>query len=798
MGSHHLQSDYATALKILSEMSTTKPTSLVAVSQKTGVKLAEVIRFCTHLINENVISRAIENGNIYYTLKNNHYENRIREIYGPPPEDPEQKKSAEEKNTMRESSTSQTAIMRRRAQRASQAAEKAREKETPDDNAKKEEEIPHTPERISALDLVAIKRSSSSFQRVVDPNRMAGKFSSTSQSTNSRESSSGSRSSGFNPRQTRTTPAVDRGMSNSSTTHKAVYINKQTPRHQDNYRSSFAMPPSQFDTGNMERSDGIFKNINPDARRQQTSIIPEYALSVSNNDIPKNEIFETLGIPLDKPLIAILSPRPSHELWASCSALVNSGGGYIVLGLRKYVKDDVVTYYIKSVANPEESTKTLIRQFNDRNIISDSPKDVDFISTHEIHKKNILLLNLDPSFFSPAPLYTARDSFGMKTKEGCYLLIKDEVVHCTEEDVKNLWIQRRLGRDLPDWHQTGEILDTPMSRNIKLHLPSPTDDAVRPLSRKVSTYGMPLNSCETHLPPRTHQYPKPQKDKTGRIIDQSTKPYASLQNIQELYNHTAENHAQNLPFGKHIEDPRIQTNALNASSTTQNIQADNTSNIIPNTIQPELPLGYAVDMDNPELPSKRKTPAVATPPHSTVESLLFAEDFSLSPHVKPSSIEEIQQAMQQKLLEKKAPEEQSQIADPATPPTKTARRRSIKKTAAQNSKDCIKPEIIEALKNETHSHAANNAAQSSLPLFANANRSELDEIAKPVLEYTRLPMLRVCEISARLCKQARFTIKELATVLGKKPAVVKDKILPYLRELPNFIEEDNIFYISKS
>lgn len=113
-------------------------------------------------------------------------------------------------------------------------------------------------------------------------------------------------------------------------------------------------------------------------------------------------------------------------------------------------------------------------------------------SLFAIRNKNVVVINIVPSQFAPAPLYTTRDSFGMKTNQGCYLYIEGKIVHCTQDDVKALWQQKRLGDDIADWSQTSPRASVEMQRKVSVHLPQIIDDAVRPLSRKTSNYGHPI------------------------------------------------------------------------------------------------------------------------------------------------------------------------------------------------------------------------------------------------------------------------------------------------------------------
>ncbi len=445
MASHNAMNDYESTLKILSILDRSKPIALVTISQSTGIKYADIIRFCTPLIHADVIKRVVDSGNIFYTLLTDEYEAKVAEICNVAPPDDDDEIIDKRPRDSRE------AIMIRRAMRASGVQEKV--SRAGNASADNESIKKKSPERLSAYDLYAMKRSSPSFARPSELTRSSQQLPSV-------------RSSAANPAQSRD---ANRRLS-SSTTHKAVYINKPGQRRPDSRSSFNIIPPAFVDSDAIERSDGVFKQTNPTAGRAQVPIIPDHALSSANNDIPEDELRDALQIRPDAPLIAILSPRPCHEVWAACSALANTSGGYLILGLRRYEKAGIVSYYPKSVQNPEDAIKNIYKLFNDRNIISDCPKDPSFITASQIRNKNIIVMHIDPAQFAPAPLYTTRDSFGMKTNQGCYLLIEGKIVHCTQDDVKNLWQQKRLGNDIPDWSQTSDRADIEMRRKISIHL----------------------------------------------------------------------------------------------------------------------------------------------------------------------------------------------------------------------------------------------------------------------------------------------------------------------------------------
>ena len=693
MASQNATGDYESTLKILSVLECSKPTALVTISQTTGIKLADIIRFCTLLVKANVIQRDVDSGTIYYTLLSDEYEAKVADIFDVAPR---QDESIIDKRPR----DSREAIMLRRAMRASGIHEKVEPANAKQEPPKK------TPERLSAYDLYAMKRSTPGFSRSPD-------LSQSSQQLRSLRSST------MNPAQS---SDDNRRFSQSSTTHKAVYINKPSTRRSDTRSSFNIIPPAFIDPEGIERSDGVFKQTNPNAGRAQIPLIPEHALSASNNDIPESEVRETLQIRPDAPLITILSPRPCHDIWSACSALANTSGGYIVLGLRKYEKDSDVSYFAKSVQNPEDAIKNLLKAFNDRNVISDCPQNNSFITASQIRNKNVVVINIVPSQFAPAPLYTTRDSFGMKTNQGCYLYIEGKIVHCTQDDVKALWQQKRLGDDIADWSQTSPRASVEMQRKVSVHLPQIIDDAVRPLSRKTSNYGHPIEQ---------HKYEK-------RTTPIKRSP-------EELYE------------GERL----LALGLLNASPTTKATEAQAKTT--------HTSSRHASSPSNSATSHQASLfDTLGNDAHkSTVQNLLFAEDITIP---SPSHISLGNTA-------KNEPNDETTGRASKTPKKRSTRTKASDKETP-------------AVATTTHT-----ASHTNLPRYEDANQAILLEIAQPVADHPRLPMTRVCEIAKQLCTQAQFNIFELASILNKKAPVVKDKVLPKLREYSNFVENGDIFYM---
>ena len=587
------QRGYDLARRVFAVMDVSKPVALATLSQRTGVRLAELIQLAKRLEAEKLFKRVTDNGNTFYILLEKVDDARLEEIFLPP------------EPTANKPMSSRDAIMKRRRTLREQTTDTnptpnqlSSENITPMTGARLRRQKTSGPEPLSAVDLLAMRRSSTTSPRTLDLNRASGRLSRMSSGSDfERYSSPNATNTNLRSSDVFRNPA-------SSASNKAVFINHPVPRGMGNSRSTFApMPPAELDNGAFERSDGSFKQINPGETRSQMPLIPLKAMPQTNNDVTEADVRKTLGIDDDFPLLTILSPRPCHEVWKSCSALANVGGGILVLGMRKYVHDNNVTYYIKSIASPEESIKQLLKAFNDRSLISDCPKDPNFIETKEFGRKTVLVLRIDPSQLAPAPLFTSRDSFGMRTTNGCYIYRNGEAVHCTEDEIKALWIRLRAGNEEIDWDQTSEQIEVPMERKVKLHLPPIIDDTVRPLSRRECTYGQALPQPD--LPPNMRGYAaKPDiRNQPDHLPLYPTAADFLKETIQDVAQHQAQNSTP-------------ETSVQNKASNT--------------ALQQELPLETLIHEADIERPSRRikatSSTAQTASSSQTVNSLLFAED----------------------------------------------------------------------------------------------------------------------------------------------------------------------------
>lgn len=446
------QTDYDCVLSILSQMELSKSVALVTICQNTGIKLADVIRFCKLLESRNIISQRKESGNTFITLLTNDYDEAINAVFPHKAETPVPIK--------KQIDSRQAILERRKSMRSAEFNAVNPSRQSPDDareNLGERRIYPQNP--LSAVDLLSIKRnSSSSFPAASSKSAI---------------------------------PAV---ASRSSLTNKAVYVSNRDDRSAaSTNRSSFTGLPAAQIADAFERSDANFKQVRPEEHYGATiPLIPTTAMPPQNNEIQEQEVFDKLKINSSTPFLAVLTPRPTHEVWEACSALANIGGGVLALGMRKYIQNNSVTYFIKSVNDPDDAIKRIMSHFGNRDIISDSPKDASFIETVDFGRKTVLVLRISPELFSSMPLYLSRDSYGRRTDQGCYLYRNGIVQQCSIEETQKLWEHFRLGQEIPDWNQTGEIYEVTMEQKTKVSLPPMLDESVRPLSSKSSSYGQPI------------------------------------------------------------------------------------------------------------------------------------------------------------------------------------------------------------------------------------------------------------------------------------------------------------------
>ena len=661
------ESNYDKVLKILSSLEYSKPVALATISRRTEIKLGEVINFAKMLEEEKIIERGTDNGNTFYTLVMRDYHAQVEAIFNPPPVS---------ETPAKVSVDSREAIRRRRSLRSAASSDSASSSSSLNSIDASPRPARSVAEPISAVDLLAMKRSSGLNPRVYESGISSARIPRIS--SNSQVNSMADR---------------------RSSSYKSVYVSRPISRPMSSSRSMYTpAPPSGFDPMALERSDTNFKTQNNNAPVSMQPLIPSSAVAQASNEVSAAELFEKLEITEETPLLTVLGSRPSFDVWSSCSAIVNAGGGILILGMRQYGHGTDASFFIKSLARPEEAMSNIYKAFNDRDIISDCPKDMSFMSIVEFGRKKVLVLRLQPSLFARAPLYLTRDSFGMRTNQGCYIYRNGKAERCTLEETQALWERIRLGSEIPDWEQKGEILPVQMSRSIKVNLPPVLDDAVRPMSRKVSTYGQPLpqNDYRIAHPGRSFHPPLPEIELPAPTSAPESRYATGNTQIQE------QKAATERDFKELMQDGLL------------------------------------------DVPVKRLKPNLASAQdRDTLQLLLFAEDIRISK-------QEQQKLEQQKMEEALIPADNAITATPAAKKAKTAAKTA--ETAQPQATDNLPPRLSDANRAMLESIASPATEHLRLPT------TRLVEIAASLLSTARLTPVELADLLQRKLPVVRTKI----------------------------------------
>lgn len=481
MASSATSNEFEQSLKILTVLAESKRESVVAICHKTGLKLVDIFRCADTLENAGIIAREKLNGNTFVILKNHNYQAKLEQIFGVSV--PKQNTTPTVHSANQVSVDRREAILKRRQERVAKANQ--------ENEVSKIEKKKPTP--ISAVDLLAIKRSGG-INKKIHPNPRSGKLSAPIGFVKKSDQENDLRNTGRKP-------AV------SSNAYKSVNMSRSSNKLSSFSRSTY-MSSAINDSLN-ERTDTNFKQLENIERPSQGPIIPFKNTVRASNEIHEIEVREKIGLRNDQILISFLMPKPNNEFWKACSAVANSGGGAIVLGMKKYGTDGDASFFIKSITRPEETKKNLILAFNDRKYISDCPRDKDFIKIVEFKKSKVLVVNLNPEDMSPAPLFIDKDSFSTSECAGCFVYKNGNIEHCSEEEVKNLWYLKRLENleldEEIDWDQSDELLQIDMNRKKLPDVPTGFNESIMPLSQSECVYGKKLPSL---IPPSlTKKYP---------------------------------------------------------------------------------------------------------------------------------------------------------------------------------------------------------------------------------------------------------------------------------------------------
>ena len=817
MASSATSNEFEQSLKILTVLADSTRESVVSICHKTGLKLADIFQCVERLEIVGIVAREKLNGNTFVVLKNHNYQAKLEQLFGISV--PKQNTTAVVQPSNQVSVDRREAILKRRQERVAKANQ--------ENEATKIEKKKPTP--ISAVDLLAIKRSAGTNKKI-HPSPRTGKLATPIGFVKKSEQDVGRK------------PAL------SSNAYKSVNISRSGKGSQFLSRSSY-MSSMLSDPIDIERTDTNFKPLENIERPSQGPIIPFKNTVRASNEIHESDVRKKIGLADDKILIAFLMPKPNNEFWRACSAVANSGGGAIILGMKKYGKDGDASFFVKKIARPEEVKKTLFTAFNDRKYISDCPRDMGFIETVEFLKNKVVVVRINPEDMSPAPLFLDKDSFSMAEGAGCFLYKNGNVEHCTEEEVKQLWDLKRLkNTDLADeeidWEQSDEIAQIDMNRKSKPDVPTGFNESIMPLSQQKCAFGEKLPGI---LPPSlTKKYPgklpperipenlsaiihafqcaEPKNEEEKKFFDEQIHLLSEIAVADKIAKAEAASKKEEKKADEKAPRPYpVQPKMINPTGKQSKINAANANALrVANAAFQSvstIPSKTKAEKMRREQANEKKTLDIKSSDSrqmiddelKRIESKLAEAKASARAKNAPKEVEKVDIKAQLEAAARAELEDElnvlraSSTMNPKIPGglanlngSKPVDEAAINEFLANAASYYGSKQQTDANETVSSQDAKPKIALIDAPLppkLAEIDRAKLDAIALPVVEFPRLPQTRLCEITVELLKMARLKPTEVADILHKKLVLVRDKLIPKIRETHEITVVEGCYFI---
>ncbi len=462
--------DYEIAKSILSLLEYGIPASLKQLSNDSGISYQTLMFAMRYAIHSGIITSSRDGREIFYTLRKLEYERDLAIAYSQP--------------VPPEGRYTKSSVVTRTRSNTATASSLSGENES----------IPRSEGEARKRTIASVRESNTHLERVpkvanAEPEKRERK-SSMELPFIDRKRSQQMTANAIPSRNIPLSGAFKRAPSPSSSgIHKSVYINNisnNRPASSPSRSMFTAMPPQQA-FAELHRTDTNFPMKNVSELQPRTAPLLAFRAGTNNVEYSDAMMRELIGVAEGVPLYALDIDKTCFELWSTFSALANSGGGIIMVGVRKHG----ISYVIRKNPHIDDLLKTVQKEFNDRTVISDAPhekeKDISFIQTRADGKKQFIIIFVDPEAFDRLPVFTKLDSFGA-LKDGCYCIKNNEVVRCSDDETKELWQRFYLCDQQPDWDQSGEMLHVEMNRKLKLaklHAEDEDDDDVPYLTNRI-------------------------------------------------------------------------------------------------------------------------------------------------------------------------------------------------------------------------------------------------------------------------------------------------------------------------
>ena len=818
------QENYESVREILSYFEYGKVTPLRWLSQKTGLTYEALMNLLKPVVQAGLVSRSSDDKEVSYVLRHLEYDSILERCFGITPEsetsavDSVQMRS---KNTtlvkpVKDAETEGTSTgsqrnpsVRRRVMASVRKSSTMNERvdHTPEPKPAAE------PERRSSMELQFFdRRRSQQLTANVVPGRnipLTGAYQSV-------PSSSG-----------------------LSGVHKSVYINHVSNTHPaSNSSRSMYTPPSQGGYGDFRRTDTNFplKQVS-ELPQRMSPILSGRVIGSTRTEYSEELIRSMIGVDESLPLFAIDCDKTCFELWSCFSAVANSGGGIILLGVRRHG----ISYVIRKNPKFDELVSSVIKEFNDRTVISDAPKcrecldctdeNAGFISKCHDGKKSFMVIRVDNDTLSRLhlPIYTKLDSFGTR-KDGCYY-VNDEhvVVRCNDEETKALWERFYLKNEQADWDQTGEMLDVDMSRKLAPEKVEPEAETEIYLTSRVLHKGerksndkSPRESGETEAVNEESKEAKEAvaaseeqtetastEDNAAKTAEVSSRRVVSRafaeESVRAKYAEAAKRSAEQRraecaaavaaqldPSSKQECVQKSLFDTLPAPSRDVSAQSAAPANTA-DAVRAAMLWAGDINFRSPETIAQihAKMPmfhseALGIPP--TEEQLKVmrsqkiaqanAEKLAMNEALKAKFLREEEEKRLDRLQaekEKAAAEEEARLAE-SLPEKKVTKRGRKPKSATENVVDSAK------------------FPADMPPLYQEAKRPEYDKIAESAILIPRLQAVRVCAIATKLLRTVSLTMAQICDIMKRSQPSIKKNVIMALENDPHFKSFGDYYY----
>ncbi len=821
-----MMNDYEIAKLLLSQLEYGKPTPLKALVNATGMTYNLLMPALRPLIQSGLISRSSDERGVIYTLRHLEYESDLEKIYGMSgasceveraPHPTATSNDTESASDVRKSAVWRSAVHRR----VSMTNVSSPLPMVPESNASSnavDSDTALTAARRSSTELPFFDRKiSQQMTAKAIPSRdipVSGSFKRIPSSTTL---------SGIN---------------------KSVYVNTVSNTSKPSVapsRSMFTgMPPQSFNQ-DMHRTDTNFKLTPVSELPERTAPIlahhstaatrEEYSEDMIRTICQDNDVSNALNPML--PLIAISDDTTSHQLWSSFSALANSGGGFILLGVRKHG----ISYRFNKIPSLEDKLKIIAKEFGDRSIISDSPKGGDFIRvcSEGKSKKQFITIIVNPDMIERLPVYTKLDSFGDK-RDGCYCLKNGEVTHCSEDETKALWKRFYLLEYNADWDQSGEMLATEMSRKLSLEKIEPPEGE-KPY---LTTSQISKSDRKTDQAPNTQTVVA--YDEDGEVIFSADTPAAPIPAIE--ISKSKKDEAENKKHRKPVQgsfameyDSRHPDHINPAEIVAERRKNEEEARLAETAKAASTTCAQAAPETNVETPVKsnfRHSGAFGAVSHAMEyeasnnqaaisandaikASILFSSDIR-GPKIRPNELAAIRARI---------PDVQSTLFDIPHSEKMVRESRADKSAQDQANKDAMNKAILaEARKADEERAAAERRAKlakqkaaleeartqkaapvkttkskvvevmpAGMPPHLNDDiRPQLEKLAEPAVEFSRLPAARLSAIAIKILKLASLSVQELSEILHRTPVSVRKNVIQQLADDEHLKSQGKYYY----